>query len=353
MTSRYVLSIPNDLISLEIDMREWLNLPFNLRKHGNDACTELYGCTNEQLYNILKAEMIKNDIPEEDTKFQLEHYIRKTKRILKESAIHFNVDQSNISKLPLGYTDDGQINDRLSKIDRANKIMINDDDMVIINDFINDSMPDYDINYLEKKFNLYNSVNNQHRILSNNYSMDIWGKSVEDMYHYMKNKFMNISAEKDNIKPSLEQQRLDSYRNTVVSESPNDLVQHLIRYMDCNLEDKSRSLYESTILENFGDTITLRNHTYRQDMPGVMPFLTYYEYLHDARGLDQRKIHAKNPFCYVLNRINNRKNIEDAYNRGDKDALIEMGWNPYIAPTDNAFKRAYERQIEFFDEYYN
>ena len=88
-------------------------------------------------------------------------------------------------------------------------------------------------------------------------------------------------------------------------------------------------------------------------MPGVMPFLTYYEYLHNTQHLDQRKIHAKNPFCYVLNRINNKKNIEDAYNNHDNEAMLNMGWNPYIKPTAEAFKRAYERQMEFFEENYS
>ena len=48
-----------------------------------------------------------------------------------------------------------------------------------------------------------------------------------------------------------------------------------------------------------------------------------------------------------------KKNIEDAYNNHDNEAMLNMGWNPYIKPTAEAFKRAYERQMEFFEENYS
>ena len=49
----------------------------------------------------------------------------------------------------------------------------------------------------------------------------------------------------------------------------------------------------------------------------------------------------------------NKKNIEDAYNNHDNEAMLDMGWNPYIKPTAEAFQRAYERQIQFFEENYS
>ena len=353
MDNGYVLSIPEDLASLELDMNQWLNLPYDLRKEGNDNCIRKYGCTNEQLYNIIKAKLVNVDISDFDKGLRMDTYIYKNKRILKgitEST--FKVDpEDEVS----GFTDDGQINDRLNRINRSNQICNSDDDIVIINDFLSDKSPDYTIEDLEAKYNNYLSTNFDHRLRADNFSYEIWGRSVSDMYNYMKDKMETIKLSADsgsNYTPNLEQQRLDSYRNTVVNESANDTVNKIIRCLDCKKHSKSRSIYESYILEQFGDTITIGGKTYRQDMPGVMPFLTYYEYLHNTQHLDQRKIHAKNPFCYVLNRINNKKNIEDAYNNHDNEALLNMGWNPYIKPTTEAFKHAYERQIKFFDENY-
>ena len=352
MQNGYVLSIPMDLASLERDMIAWLNLPYDLRKQGNDNCIRKYGCTNEQLYNIMKAKLVNIDMSEFDQQLSMETYLHKNKRILKGiTEATFKIDPEDAVT---GFTSDGQINDRLSKINRSNSITENDDDIVMINDFVDDKHPDYDIDDLEQRYQSYLAANSDHRKKADNYSIELWGRTVYDMYTYMKNKLTTLKIEKDGEQytPSLEQQRLDNYRNTVVNESSSDVINSMIRTLDCYKNSPNRSVYESYILEQFGDTITINGRTFRQDMPGVMPFLTYYEYLHNTRHLDQRKIQAKNPFCYVLNRINNKKNIEDAYNNHDNEAMLDMGWNPYIKPTAEAFARAYERQMEFFEENY-
>ena len=354
MQNGYVLSIPKNLASLEQDMIAWLNLPYDLRKQGNDACIRKYGCTNEQLYNIMKAKLVNIDMSEYDHDLSMETYLFKNKRVLKGiTEATFKVDPEDAVS---GFTNDGQINDRLSKIKRSNDITDSvDDDVVMINDFVDDNNPDYTLEDLEQRYQMYLSANSDHRKKADNYSMEIWGRNVINMYAYMKGKFETIAAAKDenSYTPTLEQQRLDSFRHTVMNESSNDIVNSIVRSLDCYKKSDTRSVYESVILEQFGDTINLNGHSFRQDMPGVMPFLTYYEYLHNTRHLDQRKIHAKNPFCYVLNRINNKKNIEDLYNNHDNGAMLDNGWNPYIKPTAEAFKRAYERQVQFFDENYN
>ena len=241
MDNYNVIDIPEDLDSLEEDYNNWLDLPFDSRKASNSICIKKYGCTNEQLYQIIKDKLTNTSINEQESEIPLKQYLFRNKRILREST------DSNV--------------------------------------------------------------------------------------------------------PSVEDRELIEYRNTIRNES-NDYVMSNIRAIDCLEESDNRTNYESYILENFGDTININGHNYRQDMPGVMPFLTYYEYLHNTKSLDQRKIHARNPFVYVLNRINNRKNIEAAYANHDNEALIEMGWNPYVEPNTESFKYARERQIDFFNEYY-
>ena len=83
MDNGYVLSIPEDLASMELDMNQWLNLPYDLRKEGNDNCIRKYGCTNEQLYNIMKAKLVNVDISDYDKTLRMDTYIYKNKRILK------------------------------------------------------------------------------------------------------------------------------------------------------------------------------------------------------------------------------------------------------------------------------
>ena len=171
MQNGYVLSIPMDLASLERDMIAWLNLPYDLRKQGNDNCIRKYGCTNEQLYNIMKAKLVNIDMSEFDQQLSMETYLHKNKRILKGiTEATFKIDPEDAVT---GFTSDGQINDRLSKINRSNSITENDDDIVMINDFVDDKHPDYDIDDLEQRYQSYLAANSDHRKKADNYSIEL------------------------------------------------------------------------------------------------------------------------------------------------------------------------------------
>lgn len=365
MQDGYILDIPSDLDSLEQDMNDWLLLPYDLQKQGNDNCIAKYGVTNQQLFNILKARLLNLRVDSSNQHLTLEQYIgRLNKKYLQEiSKINLPDDNTIMtSNVPAtGITPDGTINTTLEKIEAGDRVS-EDDNIVVINDFLNPDNPDYGLDVLNSKYNKYLNSTTKYKIISNEYSMKIWGMTVPQMYNHIKSilddkKEQNQNKEKvKDIKdfvPDRTDQQVNNYISTIESESSDDIMNSLIRKLDCTRNSNNRTLYESAILENFGDTIKIGNHSYRQDMPGVMPFLYYYEYLHNTNSLDEKKIQARNPFTYVMNAFSSKTSVREAYTKGDTNALIEMGWNPYVKPTDEAFEYAREKQINYLDEYFN
>lgn len=365
MQDDYVIDLPNDLDSLEQDMNNWLNLPYDLQKIGNDNCIAKYGMNNHQLFNILKAKML--NLGFEDNYMTNEEFVNSLDKSSLQEASRINIiddkdnyiNFKNLGDTPAGYTNDGSINERLRKIDLGNRINNSGTNIFIINDFLDDKHPDYTIDELEKIYNNYIGCTPEYIRRSDNESIKIWGATVAEMYNKMKAKFDHLQSKHNDddkdIKefiPDKEDQQLYNY-NITISQESGDILQSLIRKLDCYMPSKNRSLYESAVLENFGNKIKIGSHTYRQDMPGVLPFLYYYEYVHNTNGLDERKIQARNPFTYVMNAFASKDQVREAYEKHDNEALLEMGWNPYVKPTDEAFEYARQKQINYLDEYYN
>lgn len=350
MDSYNVLDIMNisTIEELDRDFNQWELLPYDLRKKSDDVCIQKYGCNNIQLYNIIKAKMLQQD---NGTVFESavdkKVFISKLKYMLEG----FNTGDQSKQEI-LGYIKNGSVNDRLAKIQLSKDYMKFEDDWMIICDFIDDNHPDYTLADLNAMFDKYNTLNPEHRRLSDTYSIAIWGRPVFGMYSYMKQKFETKEAEQEDIEefiPDAKDQAINNYTQTITTESGDDL-QLLIRKLDCYNKSSERSLYESAVLEQFGDKIKVGKKTYRQDLPGVVPFLTYTEYLHNAKGLDQKKINRVDPFSYVFNSKATAKSLEEMYNNGEKDKLLELGWNPEVRPTKEAIEFAREKQIKWFDE---
>ncbi len=348
-----VLDIMNisTIDALDIDFNQWQLLPYDMRKKSDDICIQKYGCNNIQLYNVIKAKMLQFQSDDEsifesavDTKI----FLNKLKYTLTEA---FNTGDQSKQEI-LGYMKNGMVNDKLSKIQLSKDYMKFEDDWVIICDFLDDKHPDYTLSDLNNMFTKYNGLNPEHRRLSDTYSIAIWGRPVFGMYTYMKQKFETLDAEKDNLEfvPDEQDQTITNYTRTIETEA-GDNLQLLIRKLDCYNKSPMRSLYESTVLEQYGDKIKLRKKSYREDLPGVVPFLTYTEYLHNAKSQDQKKIARVDPFSYVMNAKHTAKALEEMYKNGETDKLLEFGWNPAVKPTREALEYAREKQIKWFDEH--
>ena len=343
-----VLDLPSSLESLEKDFNDWSLLPYDMQKKSNDACMEKYGCNNIELYNILKARLIQNGSTDNLHEFMVE-----AKMKFKQAVLVEGFNKESLNNIP-GYTANGMVNDRLNKIALSKNYMAFEDDWMIICDFLDDKHPDYTISDLEAMFAKYNSINSDHRRLSDTYSAQIWGRDVPGMYAYMRQKLETMdTVEKDpEFVPDGEDASLSRYIEQVETECQyTDNLNIMIRKLDCLNKNHHRSIYESSVLESYGDTIKVRKKTYREDMPGVLPFLTYTEYLHNTKSLDEKKLKNVDPFTYVFNYKESVESLREMWRNNDTKGLLKAGWNPAIEPTYENMVIARERQIKWFDEH--
>lgn len=350
------ISISNNIDELDLDMNNWMLLPFDMRKRSNEISLQKYGCTNEQLYNILKAKLLAYDNID---KVELESMIYKSRSILTEAMHNIKMaSDKEYSEYPDGYTVDGSINSKLNKIQMSRAIMNTDDDIVIIPDFIDDKNPDYTIDQLENMYRKYYQANTEHRHRSDHYSVMIWGYTVLDMYNYIKQKFESEEYHKEiplSQDVTSSDKELENYKDTV--EQIDDNIELQLKQIDALAGSSNRTLSESVFLEGFSNKIKIKGKTYRQGMPEVTPFLTYDEYVNNPRCLDMKKICRVDPFTYVLNYMDSKnrpyEDIREAYSNHDEDKLLKLGWNPVVEPTSENFKFARERQIKWFDEFFH
>ena len=59
MDSNNVITVTNNLEELELDMSLWNNLTYDQRKISDMECVAKYGCTNIELYNSIKAKLVR------------------------------------------------------------------------------------------------------------------------------------------------------------------------------------------------------------------------------------------------------------------------------------------------------
>lgn len=342
MDANNVIELKNNIDELEAEMNVWLNLTFDQRKRADATCIELYGCTNIELYNRMKSVLLKNtDIPEDPIQI---------KSVMTEAFRGMNADNdiSDLSKEMM-----------FNKIQTSLFLQENDRNIVIINDFLSDIEPDYTLKDLYKMYSRYESLPPNYKGFSNDYSMELWGRAVPEMFDYMKSKLESgreLDKEVVRIKRSRADSALVQYRNEMSENAKENFLELSMKKIDCLTEHKSLSgfkvSYESAVLESFAEEIDFKPSGYELDIPSVTPFFTYDKFVELTDTADIT------PFNYVT--IDNQKQyytvIHDLQtklaNTGDKsieEQIIKLGWNPYVKITAESMKYAREKQIEWFN----
>ena len=334
------------------DLMKEKGIDINRLKH---KLPQKYGLTNAQFYNMQRANFIYY------SGWKLQHEIANIK-LTDDDGNPVHTHRDNI---PPGCTVSGEINVQADKILASKRVEQMDDEYTVICDWLDPEVPDYTLEDLINHYNRYLEVTQDHKDISNSYSLSIWGKTVPDMYIYMKAKLQKNHSDSmedplpveeaaiPKFTPDLNDQALNNFRDTIAMESADDL-QLLVRKLDCLCPHKS-SLYESHILESYGDKIKIGKKTYRADIPGVVPFLQYDEYVNNPAGIDTRKI-VGGMFPYILSYDESPKQryqeLDKAYREKDTKKMLEMGWNPVVKPSIQTIQEARERQIKYLDEHY-
>ena len=333
MDSQNIITVTNNLDDLELDMNNWLHsLTFDQQKKADVECLAKYGCTNVELFNSIKATILKNSPEEKDTVYMNE-------------AVHIYND-ANFSDLGMETL--------FYKIKTSNFLQSNDENIVIINDFLSDAEPDYNLDQLVDKYNRYILLDPNYKGISNDYSIELWGRSVAEMFIYMKSKIQkkDIVNETATICINNTDKLLKTFETTFKSmKESNDILETTLLRIEA-LASSDVSLYEQTVLGGITESyIKLEdNNDYRSDVSLITPFFNFTEYCNIyENGLDI------NPFtyCIVEDGMMYRRNItllQDAGQDTNADNIMKLGWNPYITFSPHNSKYAREKQINWLNE---
>lgn len=339
MDQNNIISITSDLEKLNMDMMDWQSMTYNQRKRSDEECIQVYGMTNTSLYNTLKSNIEKlPSNPEEVTDMVFEG-------------------------ATLELIDDDDKEDRF----KVSNALQQDSDIIIINPFLIDSIPDYSIEELEEKMARFQSLTDTNINLSNSYSLYLWGYDVYNMYRIMKSKLQSAIEKDLTVNPSsIMVIRPEATPNKPIAnytEISNEYIQKeiedgdtlslMLRKLDY-IAPKD-TLTESLVCDRFVSTIDDKlshdYHDYTNDIPQVTPFFTPDEF----ENLTGNEV---DPFEYILqDQRELHEKIKEAMTLFNKDAseknrqsVLELGWNPYIQYNGESMKVARERQAKWMNE---
>ena len=327
MDSQNVITITNDLSELETDMTNWLSLTYDERKRSDMVCIDRYNCTNIELFNNLKANIVRN------TKIENTEYLGENFHIIDDP------NYSDLSMEVLFY-----------KIQTSNFLQKNDSNIIIINDFLSDNEPDYTLEDLNNKYNEYIKLSCNYKGISNDYSLDLWGKTVSEMYTYIKQKLLKYAEVKTDIKmirPDVTHKSLVQYESEIKdSIKRRNFIEYCLYSVDCKLSKST--IYESAVLNSFIKENEFEpKFNFKDDVPQITPFFTYDEYC----NIIEQKDDKINPFEYIF--IEDGKKYYDTIKRlqesGCNDKQLKLGWSPYVKITPESMRFAREKQINWLN----
>lgn len=328
-----VISLTSNLTDLKTDMANWANLPYNIRMRSDDECMKRYGMNNTELFNKLQAAIINNSVPKEPA--------------LIESYLIENEINVNNSKFSFEDIDAQDFNWRIQlakQLETSPKIVL----IIPINP--NENV-DYNLQELNYKYYKFHLLSPRNKVISNYYSMDLWGYTVEDMFLIMKQK-LGGSEESSVQESSLIKK--DLQLSPIIQDAEkkyveNDKIGLLIRNLDgCNpsMDRYSKTVYQS--IENidselYDDPVGTLN---------IVPFFTPDE-ISKLSVINSIGDYDKNSYYKTLiekkKRYDNETNLEEKENLANE--LISLGWNPSVDINEKNIRFAKDKQSKWIKEH--
>jgi hypothetical protein len=339
MDNYNVISLTSNLSDLENDMVDWSNMSFDRRMRSDENCIRLYGMTNIDLFNNLKASIIDKKVPDNP-------------EVLLSNIQEGTFEKSENNMIPdFNFLDDEE-QTFIWKKNIANNLE-QSPFIVIISPFFKDQI-DMSLDELEEKYKKYYMLTPKNKRFSNSYSMDLWGYNVPNMYSFIKAKLTDVSE--DNIENtddnliSKEEKVMESVKENVLSMIDNNDKIGLYKFdidSKSNMSNYYKSIYESIKIEK--ENIELDND---YSLPYVTPYFTPEEMdnitpngiLDD--GLDDNYYRS---ISEVIKKYNESKSEEDK--RLYESKILSIGWNPSVELTKENIKFARNRQIEWLKEH--
>lgn len=355
-----VIILPTD--SLEDLENDWIAFNSMIKKHRRESdwkCIELFGATNQDMYERYKSEYLKADIPN-----------------YTDSYMESYIDTINDDYYRLN-----QVNYTTVEVEKARKWGAESNRAIIL--------PTRTLPELEQLWDSYQAMILKHRRESDWMSMELFGITNLSHYEYLKNQFLrkDISADdKSKYGSVLEHATFvdrGAYIHELCHESPMYAISKILE-----MGMHNNSVLEDRLIANIVDdaineldkqsTVTINNTT-----PGDMPYFTpndmedmgifsinpdnnFYGAISDNEYIGDTTVEEwfdmyKNTmggfytefYKMTSTWVNTVRTLMEGLKRieqsGDdyainarKQAILELGWNPNIEFTDRSRKIARE-----------
>lgn len=296
---KYNVIVPTDnLADLNNDITQWSMMPFDLRKKSDDDCIRMYGCTNKDLYEKTKAKILfYKDLAD------------KEESNLSESAMLWNYDN---------------LQDKLAYSNQLQQSPF----IVILDPTISS------IEELNDRMNLFISLSDKDKRLSDSYSMEIWKYNVYNMYTLIKNSLETEDVEEDTVSDNL---LSETYREKCLLDGVYDLAVYnlyshnileytlLVNNIYNQKNDNEKDYYASYKYEKLCKEKAIYDTLDSSILPDVCPWLTPEEM-------------RRNKFVFEAETFGYRNLINC-----DESELTKYGWTKYYKPNLNTLKEARER----------
>ena len=310
MDKNNVIVPTDDIEELKLDYNKWdSTLTYDQKKRSNMKCEELYGCNNMELFDKLNSAITTaNDV------------------ITKESF-----------DIPDNFLADWDI---LNKIKMSQIVMDQHHDLILLIDYPK-PMPIDQLEFLYNKFQ--SSITHDRRLMSDRYSLEIWGASVTDMYKKIKGKIMSLTNKVDNP-ITLKEGAVDvTITHFLESYSEADELRREIMKIDGYTEKDT--FYETVILREGIEKCKFEKFDYDKVFDNITPWFTPTEYTdiveEDVNPFDYSFIENGSEYYETIVKLQEKHNVP---------AQLKLGWNPAIKMNAHAVKVARKRQVDWFNE---
>lgn len=298
----------SDLESLEEDYSKWSSLSYGQRRMSDEDCLRLHGMTNQQLYEQTKAKLVNYNIgdgPIKESSYQLDEDYQQKVDLTKQVGYSPNINLL----IPYSYKSEQELIDA---------------------------------------FETYQYLGYKSRLMSDEYSRQIWGFTVPDIFTFEKERLSNDKAELESPVDEMsiieeKYEKSESKRITSVIESmiaKDDkigLLQNRLQQYYEGVPDSIKEVYEK-MDDLILDTVNQKfDREYWNDrLPAYTPYFTMDEMFDNqvVGNLDYNEWKDK---------------LIEAVQHNDYDSMYQLGWNPGVAFTEKNVEYARQRQLNWLE----
>lgn len=314
---KYNIIEPKDnLVDLDIEMNQWYSLPIDIQMLSNDECIRQHNCTVVDYYNKIKLAIINNISDDSNG-----NIVRESNYIIYDNPEDYNY-----------------------RIALANNLMKSPYIVMITPDIKT-------MEELETRYNSYKLLSSRNKVLSDDYSWQLFGFNVMNMYDVVR---IDISNDSDDIESKGQRNTITAIENySSIAESYYDIINHSM--ISFNFLDKIKaaetknklSIYEGTNISNimvnsivndrFGNILD------KEDLslvvPKVVPWFTESEMIknnYNCSIVDNTSYYRE--VMGILDYYSENKDEES------EQKLLSLGWNPSVPLTEESIDYARKRQ---------